>query len=600
MTLSAGMPGIPAMRRINLFRHGPRVRSSAMKLFFLLALGLAQQPDSNSRAIATVDSLYIARDTAGLGRAVRPWKSDSLPRVRLYRGVTAAWTGRITEAIRILRPLVDSESAALTRGQRREAIRALAESYSRKKLYSEAAALYDRELESLDFRVDSALTRVAAAKRDSASAAPILDALASPDAAPAAPAEGGIPGQLAFIALLFALFLVPKILQRFRIPGAITALLMGFGASMLGWFPNDTTLRIFSTLGIVSLFLFAGLEIDGHELRRNVKPLVLHAAIWTALATVTAIAAERILGLERRAAALMALALVTPSTGFILSSLSGFGLTAPEQKTVRTYAIGSELIALTALFFVLQSTSARQLAISLAAMAAVVVVIPVAFRTVAAVIAPYAPRSEFAFLLLVGVACAYATRLLGVYYLVGAFLVGVAAQRFRATHPAMSSEKMVDALESFGSVFIPFYFFHAGTEIDAEHISWRAIGVGVLLVLTLVPLRVTVISLHRRIALRERFSESRRVGSAMVPTLVFTLVILGILVGRFDLSPTIAGALVFYTVINTTLPAFVLKAQPADFEDVEALPPSTSPRIGQAIFASTRPSAPLVRDAEAF
>ena len=60
----------------------------------------------------------------------------------------------------------------------------------------------------------------------------------------------------------------------------------------------------------------------------------------------------------------------------------------------------------------------------------------------------------------------------------------------------------------------------------------------------------------------------------MVPTLVFTLVILGILVDRFNLSPTIAGALVFYTVINTTLPAFVLQAQPADFEDVEALPPS--------------------------
>ncbi|HST07086.1 MAG TPA: cation:proton antiporter [Gemmatimonadaceae bacterium] len=550
-----------------------------MKLLFLLALGLAQQPDSSARAVATVDSLYIARDTAGLVRALRSWKSDSLPRVRLYRGVTAAWTGRITEAIRILRPLVDSASPELTRGQRREAIRALAESYSRKRQYSEATALYDRELGSLDSRVDSALTRAAAAKADS-TPAPILDVLASPDAPPVAPSPSRIPGQLGLLALLFALFLVPKVLQRFRLPGAITALLMGFGASMLGWFPNDTTLRIFSTLGIVSLFLFAGLEIDGRELRRNATPLVLHAAIWAVLAVATGIAASVIFGLEPRAAALIALALVTPSTGFILSSLTSFGLTPAEQNTVRTYAIGSELIALTALFFVLQSTSAQHLALSLAAMGAVVVVIPVAFRGFASIIAPYAPRSEFAFLLLVGVACAYATWLLGVYYLVGAFLVGVAAQRFRATHPAMSSEKMVDALESFGSVFIPFYFFHAGTEIDAEHISWRAIAVGVLLVLTLVPLRVTVISLHRRIALRERFSESRRVGSAMVPTLVFTLVILGILVTRFDLSPTIAGALVFYTVINTTLPAFVLKAQPADFEDVESLPPSTPPRSG--------------------
>jgi Kef-type K+ transport system membrane component KefB len=451
-----------------------------------------------------------------------------------------------------------------------DAIRALAESYSRKRQYAAAGALYDAELYSLDTAVDSANARAVAPKSDSLDAEPILDALTSPDTPPPSPQK--IPGQLRFIALLFALFLVPKMLQRFRIPGAVTALLMGFGASVLGWLPNEVTLRLFSTLGIVSLFLFAGLEIDGPELRRNAKALFLHAALWTGLAAVTAIAAAAILGLDPRTAALISLALVTPSTGFILSSLSSLGLTAPEQKTVRTYAIGSELIALTALFFVLQSTSARQLVISLAAMAAVVVVIPVAFRTFAAFIAPYAPRSEFAFLLLVGVACAYATRLLGVYYLVGAFLVGVAAQRFRATHPAMSSEKMVDALESFGSVFIPFYFFHAGTGIVSDLISWRAFAVGALLVLALVPLRIGLISLHRKVALRESFASSRRIGSAMVPTLVFTLVILGILVDRFSLSATIAGALVFYTVVNTTLPAFVLRAQPADFEDVEALP----------------------------
>jgi Kef-type K+ transport system membrane component KefB len=172
--------------------------------------------------------------------------------------------------------------------------------------------------------------------------------------------------------------------------------------------------------------------------------------------------------------------------------------------------------------------------------------------------------------LLVGVACAYATRLLGVYYLVGAFLVGVAAQRFRATHPAMSSEKMVDALESFGSVFIPFYFFHAGAGIHADQLSLWAIIVGLALVVTLVPLRIAVISLHRMLAFKESFAASRRIGSAMIPTLVFTLVILDILVERFGVSPTIGGALVFYTVVNTTLPAFVLRGQPADFEDLEA------------------------------
>lgn len=541
-----------------------------MSLLVLLLVALGQQPDSGATQLVAIDSLYAARDTSGLVRSLRAWDGESIPRIQLYRGITALWTGRTTQAISILRPLLDSAKTVLTRDQQREGVRALAESYARKRRYAEAAAVYDAELKSLDAAADSA--SAAAAAKDTVTTAPMLDELTSPDATPPSPQK--IPGQLALLALLFALFLVPKMLQRFRIPGAITSLLMGLVAAGLGLFQDDLTVRLFSTLGIVSLFLFAGLEIDGRELRRNVKPLILHGAIWTALAIVTAVLAATILGLSARASALVSLALVTPSTGFILSSLTSFGLTPSEQNTVRTYAIGSELIALTALFFILQSTSLQQLAFSLAAMAAVVIVIPLAFRTFSAFIAPYAPRSEFAFLLLVGVACAYATRLLGVYYLVGAFLVGVAAQRFRAKHPAMSSEKIVDALEAFGSVFIPFYFFHAGTEIIAEHMKLPAIATGLLLLILLVPLRVLVISLHRKLALRETVSESRRVGSAMVPTLVFTLVIVGILIERFDVSPTVVGALVFYTIVNTTLPAFVLKGEPADFEDVAALPAS--------------------------
>jgi Kef-type K+ transport system membrane component KefB len=552
-----------------------------VSFFFAILLSLAYQQSvgTESPELATIDSLYRARDTTGLAKAVTALKDQSTPRLNFYRGIAAAWRGRATEAIGILRPLLDSSSAALRPNERRDALRTLAESYSRTRHYAEATALYDGELKALDAELEAERRRAEAAERDTVTAAPALDVLTSPE--PAAPPEPEkIPSQVGLIGLLMALIIVPKMLQRFKMPGAVTSLLMGVAANALGWFPHELTLRLFATLGIVSLFLFAGLEIEGPELRRNARPLMLHAAIWTVLATITTIVAVMTLGMPVRAAALLSLALVTPSTGFILSSLTSFGLLPDEQRTVRTYAIGSELIALTVLFFVLQTTSARQLAISLVAMAGVVILIPLAFRAFALVVAPHAPRSEFAFLLMVGVACAYATRLLGVYYLVGAFLVGVAAQRYRTSHPAMSSEKMIDALESFGSVFIPFYFFHAGTEIVRENITWRAAALGLLLVLILVPVRVAAISLHRKVALGERFAVSRRVGSAMVPTLVFTLVILGILTTRFDLSPVLAGALVFYTVVNTTLPALVLKARPADFAEVTALPLSASPTEG--------------------
>jgi Kef-type K+ transport system membrane component KefB len=489
-------------------------------LIVLLPLDGESQVRKSQRVappLATWDSLFLSGDSAGFASAVSRWNGTDSSRVGVYRGILGSWA-----EIAKLRISLDSASSAL-------------------------------------------------AARDSI-APPILDVLSAPEAQTPPPSPERIQSQLVFIALLFALFLVPKLLQRYRIPGAITSLLMGVGASALGWFPHDPTLNLLSTLGIVALFLFAGLDIDAGELRANVKPLVLHAVIWTALAAIVAAGAAVLLGASLRVASLLSLALVTPSTGFILSSLKSFGLSDTEQRTVRTYAVGSELIALAALFFVLQATSVQHLALAIVAMAGVIVIIPLAFRLFASSVAPYAPKSEFAFLLMVAVVCAYATRLLGVYYLVGAFLVGVAAQRFRASHPAMSSERMVDALESFGSVFIPFYFFHAGTEIVSDHLTMKSVLIGLALVAGLVPLRIAVISLHRRLALGESFAVSRRIGSAMVPTLVFTLVIASILTDRFGLSAEIGGALVLYTILNTTLPAFVLHSKPADFGDVEALP----------------------------
>jgi Kef-type K+ transport system membrane component KefB len=385
---------------------------------------------------------------------------------------------------------------------------------------------------------------------------------------PDAPAS--IPTDLAYVALLFALFVVPKALQRYRIPSAITALLMGVGAQALGFFDHDATVQLLSTFGIVALFLFAGLEINGAELRRGAATLVQHGLIWTVLLAAVSIIAALIFGLTTRSATLVALALLTPSTGFILSSLSSFGLDTEERFAVKSKAVAAELLALAALFVVLQSTSAQRLALATLAMLTLVLVIPLAFRLFAAVVAPYAPRSEFAFLLMVAVLCAYATRRLGVYYLVGAFLVGVAAQRFRARLPAMSSEKMVDALEAFGSVFIPFYFFNAGSHVNASELSLTAFGIAGAFLLVIVPLRVGVTSLHRRLLLREEWDRATRVSIALVPTLVFTLVLAGILRDVFHAPEYLIGALVIYTIVNTTLPAFFLRTVPPEFEHVQA------------------------------
>lgn len=367
--------------------------------------------------------------------------------------------------------------------------------------------------------------------------------------------------------LVIGLFIVPRILQRFRLPAAIVAVGLGALAGIgFGLFSHDTTIQLFSTLGITALFLFAGLEVDFHELRPGLGILLQHVIIQLTLVTLGTWICAQVFALPARSAVLFSLAILTPSTGFILDSLPGFGLGERERFWVKAKAIATEMVALAILFVAIQSTSVSGFAISTAAMAAMVVVLPPVFHVFQRFIAPYAPNTEFTFLVMVALVCAYVTRTLGVYYLVGAFVVGLSAVRLRHEIPSLTSEKLLGSVELFASFFIPFYFFKAGTTFEQQYFTPRAFIIAGILVLLLVPLKVGIVAIHRRIVLSEDLRTGARIGVSMVPTLVFTIVIAGILRDQFGLQGELYGALILFTVINTAIPGFVLHAPPPAFE----------------------------------
>lgn len=368
-------------------------------------------------------------------------------------------------------------------------------------------------------------------------------------------------------ALVIGLFIVPRIMQRYRLPAAIVSVGLGALAGMgFGLFVHDATIQLFSTLGITALFLFAGLEVDFHELRPGVGVLLQHVGIQVTLVAVGTMLCAWIFSLAPRPSILFALAILTPSTGFILDSLPSFGLRERERFWVKSKAIATEMVALAILFVAIQSTSFSNFAISSLAMAAMVIVLPPLFHVFQRFIAPHAPNTEFTFLILVALICAYVTRTLGVYYLVGAFVVGLSAVRMRHEIPTLTSERLLGSVELFASFFIPFYFFKAGTTFELQYFTPRAYLIAGALVAILVPLKVVVVASHRRIALKEAFSRGARVGISMVPTLVFTIVLADILRDRFALSGELYGALILFTVINTAIPGFVLHAPPPAFE----------------------------------
>ncbi len=384
-------------------------------------------------------------------------------------------------------------------------------------------------------------------------------------------ALGALPPELGYIILLFALFVVPRFLQRWRLPGAITSLGLGAAAGLgAGLFQDDPTVHLLSTLGIVALFLFAGLDVDFAELRREAGFLAQHVLVQLLLLGGATFALARVLALEVRPAALVALALLTPSTGFILDSLGRFGLDPHERFWVRSKAIATELVALAALFVILQSTTAGRLALTSLVLALLLAMLPFVFRAFATGIAPHAPRSEFAFLLMVGVLAAYVTRLLGMYYLVGAFVVGVTAQRFRGRFPAFASEPMLHALEVFASFFVPFYFFGAGLDLHSADFGLDSVLLGLVFLGVAFPVRVGVVALHRRLVLREPLARGARVALPLVPTLVFTLVLAAILRDRYAVPPMVFGGLIVYTLLDTVLPGLVLHVPAPAYEEPHA------------------------------
>jgi Kef-type K+ transport system membrane component KefB len=72
-----------------------------------------------------------------------------------------------------------------------------------------------------------------------------------------------LTAQVAYLLLIFGLLVVPRAVQRLSIPAPLTSFALGIAAALfVPAFTHDTTLELLATLGISSLFLLAGLEVD--------------------------------------------------------------------------------------------------------------------------------------------------------------------------------------------------------------------------------------------------------------------------------------------------------------------------------------------------
>ena len=372
----------------------------------------------------------------------------------------------------------------------------------------------------------------------------------------------GLPAlssNLVFLGLIFALIVIPRALQRFRLPAPLSSFGLGMLAARLqGGAIHDPTLALLSTLGISSLFLFAGLDVEVHELWRGRRPLVSHLLLQSLLVAGAVWFAMGSLGQPWTVGLLTALALLTPSTGFILEALPALGLDADERFWVSIKAVGGEILALGIVFVVLQSGSTTLLTVSTLAIVFMVLGIPWVLHLLVRLVVPYAPGAEFSLLVMVGLVAAYLTERLGVNYLFGAFLAGFIARQLRSRLPKLASDENLRAVQLFASFFIPFYFFAAGMDVPTAALTWQSLEFGLLFTGTLLPIRIALVWLQRRFIKGETAIGSLKVATALSPTLIFTLVLAAILHDRFHIADSLYGGLLVYAGTSTLLPSLAL------------------------------------------
>jgi Kef-type K+ transport system membrane component KefB len=358
-----------------------------------------------------------------------------------------------------------------------------------------------------------------------------------------------------YLFVICSLLVVPRILQRFRIPAPLTCLLLGVVVAEL--FPTDGRIVHFAAvLGITSLFLFAGLEIKFSQMRDHAVSLAAFAVIrLVSLAALTFIV-QYLLKISSQAACLVALALLTSSTGFILDSLDHFGIESEDREAVANEAITGEMLALAVLFFVLQSAHTQQLLFACAELLALIVAIPIAYYALSRWVLPHAPESEFSLIVMVSIAAGFVTARLRAEYLLGSFLAGVIAAQMSKKSSLLDSPYAMHAVKLFSSFFMPFYFFRNGQQISHESLSFAAISMGLLFSL-FVPLRWSVVWLRYRLARTARGRENR-LALSLLPTLIFTLVLGEILRSEFNADESIIGGLFIYAFVSTLLPSLFL------------------------------------------
>ncbi|WP_332689142.1 cation:proton antiporter [Halalkalibacter lacteus] len=273
-------------------------------------------------------------------------------------------------------------------------------------------------------------------------------------------------------AMAMVVFLVaPLIMAKLRIPGIIGFIFAGvvIGPNGLGLLDRDPTIVLLGTVGLLYIIFIAGLEIDleGFKKYRNrslmfgtlsfIIPFVLGTigAYYLGYSIAGAILLGSLLGSHTLLAYPIASRLGISKNKAVTTSVGGTIMTDTLALLVLAVVAGSTQGELTANFWFI-------LVVSLIVyVAGVFIIVPIAakffFRTLSS-----EGTLEYIFVMAVLFVSAYFATVAGLEPIIGAFLAGLALNRFIFEQsPLMNRIKFIG-----NSLFIPFFLLSVGMLMD--------------------------------------------------------------------------------------------------------------------------------------
>ncbi len=362
-----------------------------------------------------------------------------------------------------------------------------------------------------------------------------------------------------FIFLLGILFLVPKLVKKLDIPEQITEIILGLilGPFFLGVITDQPIIEVMGTIGIITLFFVAGFEVDARSIVKKKKTLlengVLHIVLISVLAGFILLTGKSI-----TTALLIGIALVTPSAGFILGAVRSLQLHSYLVEWIETKVISAEVLSLLLLLIITNLSQPIRLVIVITGFTAICFLLPYILEFFFLhILGKTNMQADTFFIFVIAVILAFATHIIGVHYIIGAFIVGLImrwANESKHNKTSLNEERVLSTFSSFTTIFVPFYFFSVGLMITKDMLSWKNVLFAIIMFGVVITVKILTSFVHRRLTLKESFKASTMVALLTAPTLLFTFVIAELLYATKSISEDTYGMLIIYGLLTAGIP----------------------------------------------